>query len=446
MDCGLFQGSEIPATGGASVAQFIDFDLSGVRALLVTHCHIDHVGRIPQLLAAGFKGPIYCSQPTALLLPLVLEDAVKIGLTRDAKLLEKFGKLLRQRIQPVPYNQWLSVPAVTGESTLAIRFQRAGHILGSAYIECKIDKPPEADKDTIIVFSGDLGAKDTPLLPEPRSPERADILVLESTYGNRVHDDRKLRTARLKTIVEHCFENRGVVLVPAFSIGRTQELLYELEQIVYEAGEQVAAKGMEWQDVEIIVDSPMAAKFTSAYRQLKTFWDAEAKEVIDQGRHPLAFDQVTTVGSHREHLRTVDYLRKTARPSIVIAASGMCAGGRIMNYLKALIDDPRTDILFAGYQAAGTPGRDIQTYGPNGGWVKLNGQRHDIKAGTYTLSGYSAHADQQGLSDFVTGIPEPPRQIRLVHGNDAAKRSLMKKLQLRLSGTEIIEDHPSSPV
>lgn len=449
VDCGLFQGKDASAAGASAAGMRIDFDVDSIRALLVTHCHVDHVGRIPYLLAAGFPGPIVCTRPTAHLLPLVLEDALLTGVTRDRDLIHRVLRSLRQGLVPVPYGEWRDVPLADGApASLAVRFQPAGHILGSAYVECRLT-PAAAEgggegDDVRVVFSGDLGGPDTPLLPEPAPPERADLLVLESTYGDREHEDRAGRVARLKAIVERCFRDRGVILIPAFSIGRTQELLYELEQIIHDAPKEpvapaVSGEGeprqdpvggkLRWQDVDVIVDSPLAARFTDSYRELKAWWDEEAREVLREGRHPLSFEQMLTIDSHDDHLKVVDHLRETARPAIVIAASGMCAGGRIVDYLKALIGDPRTDILFVGYQAEGTPGRDIQTHGPDGGWVELDGKRLPIRAAVHTLAGYSAHGDRKALVGFVRGIAEPPRQVRLIHGDPGAKAALQQALR-----------------
>jgi metallo-beta-lactamase family protein len=288
-----------------------------------------------------------------------------------------------------------------------------------------------------VIFSGDLGAPYTPLLPAPKAPWSADLVVLESTYGDRLHEGRRQRRKQLQQIVERCFRNRGVILIPAFSIGRTQELLYELEEIIHRHGEKLAASGLPWEDVEVVLDSPLAARFTEAYRQLKPLWDAEARSKVKRGRHPLSFEQLTTIDDHQTHLQAVAHLKRTARPTLVIAASGMCAGGRIVNYLKALLDDARTDVLFVGYQAAGTPGRDIQTYGPRQGYVMLEGERVDIRAGVYTLSGYSAHADQKDLVNFIKRMRHKPREVRLVHGDEPAKQTLKRKLEQTCPGVDV---------
>ena len=428
VDCGLFQGDEVSKNGAAADGLAIEFPIDHVRALVATHAHIDHVGRIPYLLAAGFDGPIYCSQPTATLLPLVIEDALKVGVTRDRRLIEQVLDRLHAQIRSVPYGVWQQLETKNGESA-ALKLKRAGHILGSAYIEFKLDGNGSGQRDQRVIFSGDLGAPYAPLLPAPKSPYRADVLVLESTYGDRCHGDRRTRYRQIKNVIENALRDRGTVLVPAFSIGRTQELLYEIEGIIYRHRDEFAAKDMAWEDLEIIVDSPLASRFTEIYRELKPYWDAEAHRRLRGGRHPLTFEQLYTVNDHEEHLQTVEYLKETGRPCIVIAASGMCTGGRILNYIEAMIEDPRTDILFVGYQARGTIGRTIQKYGPRHGYVDLPSGRRDIRARIHTISGYSAHADQTNLCNFVKRMRYPPKDIRLVHGDAQAKAALARCLE-----------------
>lgn len=438
VDCGLFQGEDAAEDSFEQLQ--IEFDISTVKALIITHVHIDHVGRLPYLLATGFTGPIICSIPTAKLLPLVIEDALKIGFTRNAQLIERFQAQLEKQIVSVPYGKWHNIGRVSevsghtgasvgiaenaeiGTGTTRVKLKRAGHILGSSYVEVSYQDAKTGEKER-IVFSGDLGAPYAPLLPAPKSPYGCDQLVLESTYGNRTHPDRRLRRATLKAAVEQALANGGTVMVPAFSIGRTQELLYELETIIHQA------HSPQWQSLEIIVDSPLAARFTKVYRELKPYWDKEAQGRLRSGRHPLNFANIYTVDSHAEHEQTVEYLAKTGRPALVIAASGMCTGGRIMNYLKAMLGDERHQVLFVGYQGAGTPGRDIQQYGPQGGWVAIDGERFDIRAGVSTISGYSAHADQKDLLNFVKRMRRWPHTIRLVHGEQTARAALKVELE-----------------
>ncbi len=433
VDCGLFQGAEVSATTPSQdplEKHRISFPVENLHALVITHCHVDHVGRIPYLLAAGFKGPIYATEASAQLLPLVLEDAMKVGLTRNEGLIAPVLELIQQRLVAVPYKTWAHIP-MGEQGTLPVKFHPAGHILGSAFVEFRLPYATATHKDTRLVFSGDLGAPHTPLLPAPKPLYRCDDLVLESTYGHQRHSQRATRRQQLARVIGEAFEDKGTILIPAFSIGRTQELLYEIEEIIHSAAlnPALAKLGLSWERIDVIVDSPLAAQFTQQYRKLKNLWDKEAKRKVRAGRHPLSFEQLLTIEGHQEHLQTVEYLRHTGRPAIVIAASGMCAGGRIMNYLKALIEDERTDIVFVGYQAAGTPGRDIQTYGPRKGYVMLEGKRYNIRADVFTLSGYSAHGDQQDLVNFVKRMRHKPARIRLVHGEQHAKQALKQALE-----------------
>ena len=439
IDCGLFQGAETAPDGASGADRLeIPFPVERVQALVATHVHIDHVGRIPWLLAAGFKGPILCSEPSAKLLPVVLADAFAVGVTRDARLVERYLKMVEARIRPIPWRTWY--PVFSGpQGSCRIRLQRAGHILGSAYVELQARQGPgRAGLGPRVVFSGDLGAPYTPLLPAPRAPEHADVVVLESTYGDRLHESRAHRRERLRALCERVFANQGTLLIPAFSIGRTQELLYELEDIIHRHRERQVAQGLPWGELDVIVDSPLAADFTAGYARLKRHWDAEARRLLAAGRHPLAFEQVTTIADHDTHLRAVRMLAQSARPAIVVAASGMCTGGRIVNYLKAMLGDARHDVLFCGYQAAGTPGRQILQHGPKGGWVELDGERIDIRAGIHVLGGYSAHADQKNLLDFIGRMRRKPAQVRLVHGDAPAKQALAATLRQRHPGMEVV--------
>ncbi len=438
IDCGQFQGEDEEQCDELA----LDFSIEGIKALIVTHVHIDHVGRIPNLLAAGFDGPILCSEPSARLLPIVLEDAFRLSISRDQEQLDRYLKVVEQRIIALPYGHWFTLQeSDTGECK--VRLQPAGHVLGSAYVELELSAASGSER---VVFSGDLGAPHSPILPDLVPPERADLLILESTYGDRRHEDRAHRRERLQAAIERALADQGTVLIPSFSIGRTQELLYELEEILFEKSESAEASvtpgetdkpakegapDIDWPQIPIILDSPLASRFTQTYKELQGFWDENARHRLEEGRKPLSFKQLITVDSHDEHMRIVVHLTETARPAIVIAGNGMCSGGRIVNYLKAMLGDPRHNVVFVGYQGKGTPGRDIQMHGPEGGFVDLDGQRIDIRAGIDSVGGYSAHADQADLVGFVTRMKEWPKQIRLIHGEDQAKQRLAEVLEAR---------------
>ncbi|WP_460418429.1 MBL fold metallo-hydrolase [Pseudomonas sp. microsymbiont 2] len=432
IDCGLEQGAERQP---GSRANELGFDVCGIRAVIVTHVHLDHVGRISHLFAAGFRGRIFCSEPSAKLLPLVLEDAYRLAISADPGQLARYVTFLQYHIFPIPFGQWHVVVERPGLSC-AIRLQRAGHLLGSAYAECEVKL---ADACTRIVFSGDLGASDNPLLCPVSPLERADVLVMESTYGDRLHPDRSGRRQQLEAAIDRALVDHGTILIPAFSLGRTQELLYEIEDILHRKGLSdqeggTPAEGFsDWARLPVVLDSPLAQRITQAYRELHLFWREEARERLAQGRDPLGFRQLVIIDTHARHQQVVNYLKSTGRPAIVIAGNGMCSGGRIVNYLKAMLGDPRHEVMFVGHQVKGTPGAVIQASEEEEGLVRvdLDGQRYEIRSKVMTLSGYSGHADQHGLVTFAMGQAEPAGKIVLVHGDDVAKRALADALKRR---------------
>jgi metallo-beta-lactamase family protein len=410
VDCGTFQGEDARRNPSPE----IEFPLQGIEALLVTHVHIDHVGRIPYLYGAGFNKPLYCSRPTAELLPLMMEDTLKIGFTRNKKAIQNFLQMLRKHVRPVPYFKWVDGPAGS-----KLRFRPAGHVLGAAIIEVQF-------KDgRIAVFSGDLGASHSPLMKDFTSPERADLLLLESTYGDKLHEDRSQRTERLEAVLRHTQANGGTTIIPAFSLGRTQELLYELngifERLNCPRGNDQLCK------IEVIIDSPLGREFTRLYNNLREYWGEEAREMLSVDSQPLVFDNLTSIGGHKEHLDKLDFVARRRVPTLVIAGSGMCVGGRVVNWLKRLLPEPTTDVVLVGFQARGTPGRLMQ--GGDSNEVFLDGRRVPVKARIHNLSGYSAHGDQADLVRFVEGFESRPKHIRLVHGEDKAKAALRELLQ-----------------
>ncbi len=408
VDCGIFQGDDARKHPNPE----IEFPLTGIESLLLTHVHIDHVGRVPYLLAAGFKQPIYCSRPTAKLLPLVMEDALRIGFTRSRHLIEKFLQHIGELLHPLPYHQWHAI-----EGGVRIRLRPAGHVLGSTVFEVQT---PDGD---VVVFTGDLGSGSDPLLKQPSPPPRADLLVLESTYGDKLHQTTADRQQTLENVIRKTLQDRGVTIIPAFSLGRTQALLYEMNGIFQRVQETEGRSLMK--AVDVIVDSPLASRFTELYVEMTEFWGEEAQHRMRTADQPLVFENLTTVGGHREHRSTVDYIERHELPAVVIAGSGMCTGGRVVNYLKRFLDDPRTDIVFVGYQASGTPGRFISR---GSDWVHLDGRKYDVRADIHRIHGYSAHGDQADLIKFVSEMEQPPKSIRLVHGEYRPKKVLAAKL------------------
>lgn len=440
VDCGLEQGADVQSPiDGLSLG----FEIQGIEALIITHVHLDHIGRIPALLAAGFRGPIICSEPSARLLPLVLEDAYRLSVNSEPTEVARYVALLERLIVPLAFGQWHSL--VQREAVnCRIRLQRAGHLLGSAYVECDVQNVVNSS-DTRIVFSGDLGASGNPLLRDVQPPERADILVLESTYGDRLHADRSQRQQRLEAVIDRALKDRGTIMIPAFSLGRTQELLYEIEDILHrkallrheEDGELDSeldpVNAIDWSQLPIILDSPLAQRITQVYRDLHAYWNDEARQRLSQGRTPLGFRQLISVDSHAKHQQVVNYLKSTGRPAIVIAGNGMCSGGRIVNYLKAMLGDSRHEVVFVGHQVKGTPGAVIQASEGAEGFVMidLDAQMYEVRAKVITLDGYSGHADQAGLVEFAMGANESAKGVVLVHGERKAKRLLAEALQQR---------------
>jgi metallo-beta-lactamase family protein len=306
---------------------------------------------------------------------------------------------------------------------VAFELGRAGHILGSCHVRLENRRTGEA-----VVFSGDLGNRDTPILKDPEAPGRADVLYLESTYGDRLHGDRTHRMERLAGVLDRSLADGGKVFIPAFSLGRTQELLYELDRIFSRPETRSRHPRLaEGSRPPVFVDSPLGLEITEVYSRLTAFWDAEAMALLADGDHPIRFDGLYAVERHTDHAALLDL----QGPAVIIAGSGMCTGGRIVRHLREGIERPENDVVFVGYQAVGTPGRAIQENAARRGTVAIDGRRCRIEARVHTLTGYSAHADQKGLLDWVEGMPERPASIHLVHGDPEARRALAEQLSER---------------
>ncbi len=409
VDCGMVQGRDasVPIEKWPVKPVEVDF-------VFLTHAHIDHIGLLPILIQQGFKGEIISSHPTiALILPM-LKDAMRFETLRVSER-EKIAQTIEELSWGFEYGETFDLG-----KDVVFELGRAGHILGSCFIRFEDQKDGSA-----IVFSGDLGNYDTPILNDPESAGRADVLFLESTYGDRLHEDRAHRMVRLAEVLDHCLSDGGKVFIPAFSLGRTQEILYELDRIFSHAEYQSRfprlASGAR---PPVFVDSPLGLEITRIYSSLTGFWDEEAKALLKAGDYPMDFERLYGIEKHIEHAR----LLEVRGPAVIIAGSGMCTGGRIVNHLAAGIERPENDIVFVGYQAAGTPGRAIQEHARGNRTVVLNGKESKIQACVHTLSGYSAHADQRGLLDWVERMPEKPGKIQLVHGEPKAQKVLAAKL------------------
>ncbi len=260
--------------------------------------------------------------------------------------------------------------------------------------------------------------------------------MLESTYGDRCHQGRQQRQSQLQQVIARALQDNSTILIPAFSLGRTQELLYELEDMLHRLRAANIHPALSWSELAVIVDSPLAIEFTQAYRQLQQYWDQAAKAKLKRGRQPLAFLQLTCLADHQQHLALVNLLASTASPAIVIAGGGMCNGGRIVDYLAAMLADSRHQILFVGYQSKGSAGAAIIAAATGASSVHFKGKLYPLRAEVLMLPGYSAHDDQQDLLQFVQRMKSAPRQIRLVHVDRQAKQAL--QLQLQAKGYQVM--------
>jgi len=422
LDCGMIQGGrERHERNRAS----FPFDPRELKAVVLSHAHIDHSGRLPLLVKAGYEGPILATESTAELCRIMLADSGRIQ-EEDArwkiKRLEKEGKdsswvtpLYTEkdaleavdRIQPVDFHREYPLNGMG-----SVAYHLAGHILGAGIVELRVGSGADARR---VLFSGDLGVEGARLLGPPESVERPDYLLMESTYGDRQRVETMDRTEELFQIIEETANRGGKVIIPSFAVGRTQEVLARLNDLV-ESGRLPG--------IPIFVDSPMATAVTHVFALHPEGYSDEARRLLRAGDEPLEFPGLKLISSVRDSME----LNSLRGPAIIISASGMCTAGRVKHHLKHNISDHRNTILFVGYQAAHTLGRHIQS-GTDP--VRIFGGWFDVKAEIRTVDGFSAHADLDELLAWYDSLGGVERQTFLVHGEEEAALALAGHLEAR---------------
>lgn len=425
LDCGMYQGRD----EDLNLAEF-EISPGEIDYLLLSHSHIDHSGRIPLLVKGGFKGSIYCSKPTYDLCEIMLLDSAHIQETeaewKNKKLMRQGKKLIEpmytqkdamesyQFFRPVQYDQIINI-----DEGLTVRFNDAGHILGSAIIEMWFNDGGENVK---IVYSGDLGMHEKPLLRDPSIIEKADYIIMEATYGDRVHDNIEQRTEELINIILKTAGRGGNVIIPSFAVGRTQELIYELNKYYDSHLDKIGTKENELRKIPVYIDSPLAAKATEVFKKNAHVFDHEARSYIMGGDNPLEFENLHFTQSSEDSKA----LNLSLDPKIIISASGMCEAGRIKHHLKHNLWRKEASIVFVGYQAQGTLGRKILD---GEKVVKVLGENINVKAEIYNIEGFSGHADKPTLLNWLRGFKEKPKSVFIVHGEQEAKNNFAREVK-----------------
>ena len=428
VDCGLYQGG---AKDEIKNEEPFPYNINEIDFMLLTHAHIDHSGRIPKLYKEGYRNPIYATNATCDLCAIMLPDSGHIQETETEWKNRKRIRRGEEELVPIydaetaakslelfkgePYNQIIEL-----DDDIHVRFNDAGHMLGSSTIEIWIRENGENKK---IVFSGDLGNNDIPLLAEPTMIQDADFLVMESTYGNRLHIKNENKAKTFINIVTDTIKNGGTVVIPSFAVGRTQEILYELNKIKDSEDDspEFERKYRLLMNTPVYVDSPLAISATEVFKENMDLFDEETQELIKRGDNPLEFPGFKFTQTVEESKA----LNESDESAIIISASGMCEVGRIKHHLKHNIWNPKNTILFVGYQAPGTLGRKIVDGAKT---VKIFGEEVAVNARVEYIEGYSGHADQAGLLHFVDSFVKKPNHIFLVHGEEESQKVLRDKI------------------
>jgi metallo-beta-lactamase family protein len=419
LECGLFQGHR---EDFYTRNQHFPFDPHSVDAVILSHAHIDHSGNLPNLVKSGYYGPIHATPATAQLADVMLQDSGHIQ-ESDAEFVNKKraqrgeppieplytqedARRVKQSFQKQDYDQpFQPVPGVT--ATLV----DAGHILGSAAVVLDIE---ENGRKFRLWFSGDIGRRKLPLLRDPILPSQADFLLMECTYGDKPHRDPQTAYDELRDVVVRTADRNGKVIIPAFAVGRTQELVYDLNQMMVKS---------EIPSIPVYVDSPLAVNATEVFSAHPECFDAETREFIQHNKHrtALGFDRLT-------YIRSVDEsksLNGRKDPMVIIAASGMAETGRILHHLRNNIEDRRNTVLIVSWQAPYTLGRRLADREPR---VKIYGEEYPVRAEVATIGGFSAHAGQNMLVDYARATQESVQKIFLVHGEHQPAQALTEKL------------------
>lgn len=415
LDCGQFQGGKVQEK--LNYEPF-PFNPEEIECVILSHAHIDHCGRLPLLVKRGFTGEIYCTDATADLLRVMLIDSAYIhekdaewqsnrNLRAGKKPVEPLytvedAEVCLKLVKPILYDQLVEL-----NENVKIVFNDAGHILGSAITEIWVDEKNTTSK---IVFTGDLGVSNRPILRNPTKIKKADYVIMETTYGNRVHPENSTSIDELINITLKTIKRGGSVIIPSFAVGRTQELIFQFNMFYEHHPEYKDILGK----VSVYIDSPMATTATEVFKKNAAVFDDETKEYILKGDNPLDFPNLKFTRNSKDS----QMLNFDTKPKIIISASGMCEAGRIRHHLKHNLWDSRNSIVFVGYQAEGTLGRNLVEGAKE---VRLFGETIVVGAEIHNLEGFSGHADMNGLLDWVGGLQVTPKEIFLVHGEEQSK-------------------------